>query len=453
MKRLVLFISIFAIIFIYICGCSKSNIPNNSNPVTLNIWHVYGSQTQSPLNSLIDEFNSTEGKNNGITINVVSVTSSSAIDKALFASSHNEPGAEAMPDLFTAYPRVIEIIGKDKLLTWNEYFSDEELASFSDDFLAEGYFDDSLLMLPIAKSSEVLYVNQTLFDRFRIETDITYKDLENFDSLFKVSCIYYDWSGGKHFIQFNDFYNYSYAGMKSQNAEFIKDNHLQLKSEAFKNIWMPLAKAAIYGGICLEDGYAASRWKTAEIISNIGSTADVLYQPDKVIYSDNTSEAITAVTFPYPKFNDNFLGTISRGGGLFAIKNSDERKNQAAYIFAKWLTKKENNLNFATQTGYIPVTKEAFNLLLSDINVVKNSNYHSMYNTISFMNNEYTFYSLPLYTNSSDVQLNFEKNVKAVLKAAHNQYKKRTASGEDSDKVLNELINSSLNELINLSLD
>ena len=55
---------------------------------------------------------------------------------------------------------------------------------------------------------------------------------------------------------------------------------------------------------------------------------------------------------PYPTFMDNTAGVIYRGGGLFAVKNNDERKNQAAYIFAKWLTEKEHNLDFVTNAGY-----------------------------------------------------------------------------------------------------
>ena len=76
-----------------------------------------------------------------------SVTSSSAIDKALSAAASGEPGAADLPDLFTAYPRVVEIIGKEKLLAWNDYFTDEELSAFHDVFLSEGYFDDKLLIL------------------------------------------------------------------------------------------------------------------------------------------------------------------------------------------------------------------------------------------------------------------------------------------------------------------
>lgn len=66
-----------------------------------------------------------------------------------------------------------------------------------------------------------------------------------------------------------------------------------------------MARAAIYGGLCTGDGYASDRWKTAEVISNIGSTAGMLYLRDYVTYQDNTTEEIeTAVyltrSFPMP---------------------------------------------------------------------------------------------------------------------------------------------------------
>ena len=46
-------------------GCTPNDIPSSQNPVTLSMWHVYGSQTQSPLNTAIEEFNNTVGKENG----------------------------------------------------------------------------------------------------------------------------------------------------------------------------------------------------------------------------------------------------------------------------------------------------------------------------------------------------------------------------------------------------
>lgn len=450
-KRIVTSLLALAMTAACLTGCKDDTKPDADNPVTLTMWHVYGSQTQSPLNDTIEEFNSTVGKENGVIVNVVSVTSSSAIDKALSASANSEPGAEELPDLFTAYPRVAEIVGEDKLLSWDKYFSEKELSAFKDEFISEGYFGDSLLMLPIAKSTEALFLNKTLFDRFSEETGVTAQSLKTFEGFFETANIYYDWSGGKSFTQINDFYNYAYIGMKAHGSDFIKNGRLNLNDEAFEEVWGPLSRAAIYGGICLDDGYAASRWKTVEIISNIGSTADILYQPEMVFYPDNTTENIVSVSLPYPTFSQQKPMAVHRGGGLFAIKSDDERKNYAAYIFAKWLTEKENNIGFVAQAGYLPVTDEAFSSLMSDTGIADKESYRSLYEMIGGMVESYELHSLPLYQNSSDIQSRFEQNVKLVLKSAHNQFVERTANGEDKEAVLSELMDSSLSEIKKLS--
>jgi len=450
MKKKISLILCLLSILLCLPGCAEKDRPSAGDPVVLTMWHVYGSQTESPLNTAIDRFNSTVGKENGVAINVVSVTSSSAIDKALAASANGEPGAEELPDLFTAYPRVAEIVGTDKLLAWDDYFTKEELAAFHSQFLSEGYFDSGLLMLPIAKSTEAFYLNKTLFDRFRADTGVTEADLATIDGMLNTAKVYYDWTGGQSFMQFNDFYHYAYVGMKAFGSEWIVDGKLQL-NDAFAKVWAPLAKTAIYGGICLEDGYAASRWKTVEVISNIGSTADVLYQPHEVVYADNTTEAISAIALPYPVFSEDTAGVVYRGGGLFAVKNSDERKNYGAYLFAKWLTEEENNLDFVTKAGYLPVTDGALDRLFGDLSVVENENYQSLYDAVSTMVQHYEMYALPLYDGASEIQLNFEKNVKAVLKSAHNQYLKRVNAGDDPNTVLTELTDASLTELRSLS--
>ena len=98
----------------------KINILQFAKPVTLTIWHVYGNQTNSPFNDTIEKFNASEGKAKGVIVKVASVSSSNVIDKALFASAKQEPGAVPLPDLFTAYPRVIPAM-HDKLLHWDQY--------------------------------------------------------------------------------------------------------------------------------------------------------------------------------------------------------------------------------------------------------------------------------------------------------------------------------------------
>lgn len=446
MKKFLITAVVFSLAALCLTGCNAQK-PGPKTPVTLTMWHVYGSQTQSPLNLMIDEFNNTVGKENGIAINVVSITSSSEIDQALSASANNAPGSENLPDLFTAYPRVAQIVGIDRLLAWDDYFTEEELSAFQPEFLAEGTFDEELLMLPIAKSSEALYLNQTLFERFSADTGITSENLATFEGLFDTAKIYYDWSDGQHFTQLNDFYNYSIIGMKAQGEAFIIEGIPQVTSSAFETIWNPLAEAAIYGGICLDDGYAAARWKTVEIISNIGSTADVLYQPDTVVYGDNTSESIVSRSLPYPAFTDSYLGVVHRGGGLFSLKSEDELKNQGAVLFAKWITEQEQNLEFVTSAGYLPVTASAFEALFDSTESIEDEKYRSLYETVAVMLENYELCALPLFDGASDIQLGFENNVKTVLRSARSQYLQRTADGEDASLVLKELTESSLREL------
>ena len=120
-------------------------------------------------------------------------------------------------------------------------------------------------------------------------------------------------------------------------------------------------------------------------------------------------------------------------------------------LFAKWLTDGENNLDFVTKAGYLPVTDQALDTLLHDVSIVENKDYHSLYNAVDTMVQNYEMYALPLYDGASDVQLNFEKNVKTVLKSAHNECLKRVNNGENPNTVLAELTYASLTKLRSLS--
>ena len=57
MRRICLSMVMIAVIVFAGCGQKKKE-----DPITVTLWHVYGGQTESPLNDLIDEFNETVGK-------------------------------------------------------------------------------------------------------------------------------------------------------------------------------------------------------------------------------------------------------------------------------------------------------------------------------------------------------------------------------------------------------
>lgn len=441
-KILTLFLAI--IMLVSITGCNDRAA---TEPITLTIWHVYGSQTESPFNVMIDEFNQTRGKETGVVISVVSVTNSTAIDETLIASARNEPGAAPMPDLFTAYPRVAEEIGMERLLDWSEYLSEDERSAYVDEFLAEGVMDERLVMLPIAKSTELLFLNKTLFDRFAADVGVSEEMLLHFESLFDLCCQYYDWSNGVEMFQINDFYHYFLANIAGLGGQFIRDGKLDCNSEEFERVYLPMARAAIHGGLCVGDGYASDRWKTAEVISNIGSTAGMLYLRDYVTYENNTTEDIETSVYPYPTFSGASPVVVQRGTGLFAMKSEDERKNRAAVIFAKWITQETHNLDFAVASGYLPVTENAFSALFSNMSIVENEKFQMLYGAVDQMYGSYTFCPLPLYDNSGKTQESFEYAMKGILLKYRNDYVSRVEYGEDPETVLSELLLSSLAEI------
>ena len=67
-------IIIFLIAVLLFCtGCSNT-VTKEEVPTTITVWHVYGGQTDSPLNDLIDQFNQTVGKQKQINVQVTSVS-------------------------------------------------------------------------------------------------------------------------------------------------------------------------------------------------------------------------------------------------------------------------------------------------------------------------------------------------------------------------------------------
>lgn len=449
MQRSLSLVLAVLLVLLSFAGCTQEVKLDPDFPVTLSIWHVYGSQTQSPLNDVIAEFNRTVGKEAGIIVDVTSVSDSTTIDEMLQAAANDLPGAADLPNLFVAYPRVAELIGADRLLDWSEHFSKDMLSAYLPGFLSEGWFGDKLLMLPIAKSTELLFLNKTIFDSFAADGVVKAQDLTDFESLFSACTAYYDWSGGQAMFQINDFYHYFLATVTSMGEAFIADGAINTESAAFEAAFYPMAQAAIHGGLCVGDGYASDRWKTGEVISNIGSSAGILYLRDYVTYPDNTTLDIETNVLPYPTFCGKDPVVVQRGGGLFAVKSQDPRINKAAAIFAKWITTGQPNLDFVTKAGYLPVTKASIDLLRSNMEMVENPKYRLLYTTVADVYDTYAFCALPLYQGSGSVQSAFEKAVKSALYAAHETYVTRVEAGEDGTVILPQLTEAALAEIRN----
>ena len=88
-----------------LAGCGSKADPGFSpaNPVNITIWTYYNGEQLEAFNALVDEFNSTVGKEQGITVESSSHGSVTDLENNVLASAEGKVGAEAMPNIFSAY--------------------------------------------------------------------------------------------------------------------------------------------------------------------------------------------------------------------------------------------------------------------------------------------------------------------------------------------------------------
>lgn len=424
-------IIIFLIAVLLFCtGCSNT-VTKEEVPTTITVWHVYGGQTDSPLNDLIDQFNQTVGKQKQINVQVTSVSNTNTIHELVLAAANEEPGAPELPDLFISYPKTVLALPDDSILVdYKDYFSEEELSDFIPAFIEEGTIDDQLVIFPVAKSTEIMFINQTIFDRFSQETGISMEDLDTWEGLYKAAETYAEWTdaqtpdipGDAKAMFVHDYYfNYFQVGVESLGEDFFQGDKLAF-GPVFQTVWEPLAQAAFKGGVWLKGGYATESIRTGESIVSVASSASILYYSDVVTYSDNTSEDITIVSRPCPVFENGEKLVMQRGAGFCTVRSTPERE-QAAVTFLKWLTEPEHNVEFVTRTGYMPVTRSAFeNELPKAIEELESAKYVSLYQAYLDTQKNYEFYVPPQLQSYLSLETTLEDNVRAQFALGRQDY-------------------------------
>ena len=432
-------IVLFAALALCLAACGEKE----AEPTTVTLWHVYGGEVTSPLNVLVEEFNRTVGQEKGIRVRVDSVSNTNVIHESVLAAAYDDPGASELPDLFVSYPKTVLALPDENILVdYHDYFSDEELDSFLPEFLEEGTVNGRLAVLPIAKSTEILYVNKTAFDRFSAATGAVLDDLSTWERLYALAEQYKDWSGGKCFFVHDYHFNYFQVGVESMGEDFFTGSGLAFGPK-FAYAWAPYARAALTGTLWLGGGYATEPLRTGDAIVSVASSASVLYYSDVVTYPDNSTEQVEIISLPCPTFEGGEKLVMQRGAGLCTVKSTPARE-EACMTFLKWLTEPKRNVDFVTALGYMPVTKEGFDdYLPKAIETLSDPMYASLYEAFLRTRQDYTFYTPPQREDYLDLETRFEKGVRLRLTAGQAQYQEQ---GEDA---LEALVRSTLEDFKN----
>ena len=197
-------------------GCSANDHGlDPDKPITLTLWHYYSGSQKQAFDELVDEFNETQGKKQGISVDAVAKGSISNISADLKSSLEKKVNAPELPNIFAAYGDTAEDMEKaEKLVSINAYMSDEEMAEYVDDYMKDGILHnhDDVNIFPIAKATEVMVINKNKWDEFAKKEDVKLSDLDTWEGLAHVSEKYYTYSGGKAFFARDALMNYLNAG-------------------------------------------------------------------------------------------------------------------------------------------------------------------------------------------------------------------------------------------------
>ncbi len=388
---------IFMLIFtVLLSGCGTKTLLSENDPVTLEFWHVYGEQSGSPMDDLVDEFNRTTGAEKGICIKVTAVSNATDIGKFLKEAQEGSSSWQNMPDIFTCHINDAAALGDDSVVDWNNWFTADELSDFVPGFLEDGTLNDKLVIFPVSKSTQLLMINGSGFGRFSETTGVTYDDLTTWEGFYDAAAKFYEWSGGETFCAMDypiravelDALERGGSGLYNDDGWYAEDN------EIFKESWMRFADALSAGHIVVSDLYSNTQVMTGDTLCGLGSSAAILYYNDTVTYRDGTSEPMDLHILPMPKA-DGTDGLMTQAGvGLCAYKTT-EQKAEAASVFVRWLTEAERNLDFVTRTGYMPVRNGAFDSI-KDYDF-SDENYERLYAALSIMHDEYTPVSEPRF--------------------------------------------------------
>jgi multiple sugar transport system substrate-binding protein len=379
---------------------------------------------QTAFDNMVREFNYTAGAEKGVIVKVTSVTDAEIISSHLTAAANRDPGAPELPDIAVVYPQTaVTLAEKGVLANLDEYFTEDDLSPFVPQFIEEGRLGgDNLYILPVAKSSEVLYLNRTLFDRFSKETGIGIESLATFEGIAEAANIYYEWPGGKAFFYPEGLFNQAMIGFKQLGGDIVNGSSLNLSNPIWGRIWDCYYKPAAKGGTIIYDGWSNYLAATGGVVCATASTTGSSFYPRSITYPDNTKEDVVYDVLPYPVYEGGEKVVFQRGGGACVTKSTQARE-YASCLFLNWLTEPERNLNFCVGIGYMPVKKTAFDAILAgNYPEIENPVAEKALLTAAEMRKSYQFYFPPVFDGFNGLQTRYAEKLRLYAQTGREKY-------------------------------
>ena len=347
------------------CSSNSNHGLSADQPVTLRLWHYYSGSQKEAFDDLVEEFNTTVGKEKGIIVDAIGKGSISNIANDVNKLLKNKEETEKLPNMFAAYQDTAQMaMNEHKLVSMETYLSEKEIHTYVDGFLKDGRYvgSDETMLFPIAKASEVMIINKEEWDRFASATHVSKADLSTWEGLAKTAELYYEYSNGKAFFARDALANYLICGAHQLQDDIFQEKDWKvafaISDKTLRRLWDNYYIPFIKGYYVKNGRFASDDIKTKDVIATVSSTAGGTFYPNEVIDEHGDKQKVSYLVLPTPHFENAQNAVISQGGGI-AITKADETSEYACIVFLQWFTETKRNITFSAASSYLPVKKEA----------------------------------------------------------------------------------------------
>ena len=329
------------------CG-SKGNDTSSADivteikePVEITFWHAMNGDLEKTLTSLTDKF---MAENPNIKVTLQNQSSYKDLQQKITATVASP---KDLPTITQAYPDWMFNPIKDNLVTDLTPYIENETLKFDNyedilpSFREAVKIDGKIYGMPFNKSTEVLWYNKTLLDELGLKVPTTYDELVQVAKTVKRK----KGIAGAGFDSLNTYYT---TFLKTEGKTF--DPSFDVTDEASAkavNYYLEGVKEG-YFRIAGTDNYLSGPFGNGAVAMYVGSNAGENFVKQGV------GDKFEVAAAPYPT-----SASLQQGTDLYVFSSATAEQKTAAYMFLKFLTTKENQITWASQTGYMPVRQSA----------------------------------------------------------------------------------------------